>query len=99
MKLKSFQLEASSGDGYLRALASGGGEIELLQAAFEALQPEDPVVLDVGANIGFTALTMSRLRPSARILAFEPSPSTFEFLKRNVNNNACENIEPIQLAL
>lgn len=95
----SFQLEASRGDGYLRALASGGGEIELLQAAFEALQPEDAVVLDVGANIGFTALTMSRLRPGARILAFEPSPSTFEFLKRNVYNNACENIEPIQLAL
>jgi len=38
-------------------------------------------VLDIGANIGLTALAFSRM--ADRVHAFEPSPTTFAFLRQN----------------
>jgi len=45
------------------------------------LTPES-VVIDVGANIGCTSIFFGAC--ARRVIAFEPSPSTFEFLSRNV---------------
>src|SRR5436190_12836902 len=42
------------------------------------------VVADVGANFGAFTVTMARLAPDARVLAFEPAPSTFRLLRDNV---------------
>src|SRR5215475_2936800 len=39
-------------------------------------------VLDVGANIGFTAAVLARaIDPGYRVYAFEPEPSNFEMLQ------------------
>lgn len=43
-----------------------------------------PVILDIGANIGLSSLYFKELFPSSTIIAFEPDPSSFEFLKMNV---------------
>jgi FkbM family methyltransferase len=54
-----------------------------------------PVLFDIGANVGQTALTMRGMFPRAIIHAFEPSPSTFAKLEtavstdRNVVLNNC----------
>ena len=93
------ELEAELGDGYLSALAAGGGEVTFLWAAFSASQKNDAVVLDVGANIGFTSVLMNKLKPDAAIYAFEPSPTTFRYLKANVENNGLRRITPFQLGL
>ena len=55
--------------------------------------------IDVGANIGGWSLLMAGV--GARVLAFEPVPSTFNKLVRNININPdlTENIEVHQLAL
>ena len=53
--------------------------------------------LDVGANIGMTTLLMSRL--FKEVYSFEPVPSTFSLLKRNVERNRLENIALFNVAL
>lgn len=46
------------------------------------------VVFDVGANIGFYTLLLSRLTGlSGRVHAFEPDPVSFELLRRRVRPN------------
>ena len=42
------------------------------------------VVFDVGANIGLFTLFVNRMRPAARIYAFEPLSPNFELLRANV---------------
>jgi FkbM family methyltransferase len=50
----------------------------------ERLKP-GMVVLDIGAHFGFFSLLASTLvGPGGRVFSFEPTPSTFETLKRNV---------------
>ena len=44
-------------------------------------------VLDIGANVGITALYFSRIFPNAQIYAFEPAPDNFAVLSRNIANS------------
>ena len=51
------------------------------------------VVVDVGANVGFHTLLLSRLvGPTGRVLAFEPMPHALQRLKANLAMNACDNV-------
>ena len=62
------------------------------------LQPEDvKTVLDIGANVGVTALYFSRIFPRADIYAFEPAPDNFAVLQKNVAN--CGRIRAFNFAL
>jgi FkbM family methyltransferase len=54
-------------------------------------------IVDVGANIGMSALFFANRFPEARILALEPEPSNFALLARNVSQ--CSRILPIHAAL
>jgi FkbM family methyltransferase len=42
-----------------------------------------PLILDVGANVGQTAVGLRDCFPQAQLHCFEPVPSSFEVLKRN----------------
>jgi FkbM family methyltransferase len=44
-------------------------------------------VLDIGANVGVTALYFSLIFPNAQIYAFEPAPDNFAVLERNIANS------------
>jgi hypothetical protein len=46
--------------------------------------PENAVVFDVGANLGFFSLFVHQRAKNPRIYAFEPFPPTFEALRANV---------------
>jgi len=59
----------------------------------------DSRVLDVGANIGMTALALSQICPDGQIVAIEPVPRTFEHLRRNVAEANAGNIEVFNFAL
>lgn len=50
------------------------------------------LVLDVGANIGNSALRLAVLSPAARIHAFEPDPDTFQSALTNLRLNHPERI-------
>lgn len=48
---------------------------------------EDPYILDCGSNIGMSVLYFKMMYPKARILAFEPDPSIFPYLEKNMALN------------
>tara|TARA_Y100000389_G_scaffold143669_1_gene141972 strand:+ start:13237 stop:14154 length:918 start_codon:yes stop_codon:yes gene_type:complete len=49
--------------------------------------------IDGGANIGFFSLIASKIvGPNGTVIAFEPTPSTFSYLKKNININNINNI-------
>lgn len=52
--------------------------------AFDWPEDEDGVILDLGANIGLSALFFARAYPRARIEAYEADPAIFELLRWNV---------------
>ena len=65
---------------------------------FDRYEPEEAAVmdmlvagaaniLDVGANIGFYTARFAKRMPRARVYAFEPMPTSFAYLQRNVAAN------------
>ncbi len=68
-----------------------------MAAVFKALIHPDMVVADVGANIGMTALLFSQL--ARKTFAFEPSPSTFAFLRSNLDSNKAVNVDAHNLGM
>jgi len=56
--------------------------------------PASGRILDCGSNVGFSVLYFSALYPKHRIIGFEPNPEAFEFLQRN-----CEELAPDQVEL
>ena len=46
--------------------------------------PDEPYVIDVGANIGLFTLFVKERRPAAEVLAFEPLPSLVSALRANI---------------
>jgi FkbM family methyltransferase len=58
-------------------------------------QPE--VIIDAGANIGFTSLYFSHRYPEATIFSLEPEPENFLLLQKNAGHNP--NIKALQSAL
>jgi FkbM family methyltransferase len=59
--------------------------------------PRDATVIDVGANIGLSAITLARL--AKRVIAFEPSPPNVEYLRRNLMLNGIDNVEVVAAAV
>ena len=50
-------------------------------------------VLDIGANIGWHSLNLAVSKRNTQIYAFEPIPSTFRCLLRNIELNSIENVQ------
>lgn len=50
-------------------------------------------IFDIGANIGWYSLNIAKTIKNGKVLAFEPIPKTFTYLKRNVELNHINNIE------
>lgn len=59
----------------------------------------DGPIIDVGANLGLFSLVVRTRFPERRIFAFEPAPSTFSALQKNVSLNGAANIKCIPLAV
>lgn len=78
----------TSDDNYLKNLGNRF-EPQMVQL-FKAVAKESEAILDIGANIGCTALLFADL--SKQVYAFEPSQTTFSLLKQNVLNSGLKNI-------
>ncbi len=80
-------------------------EIELMNLAIgflvkEGLLESKGIVCDVGANLGMISIALLKKYGFAKAIAFEPSPKSFRFLSRNVEQNGfAERICCFQIAL
>ena len=71
-------------------------EIELLKQIIK----NGDTVLDLGANIGVYTLIFAKLvGKSGHVFAFEPDPTNFEILSKNVKENKHENVTLVQKAV
>ena len=50
-------------------------------------------VLDVGAHFGFFSVFAAQQSPGVKVASYEPSPSTFQILRKNLENN----LDPLNL--
>ena len=87
--------EIDSDDGYLNNI---GIDFEpYMVNLFKALIKPTDRVADIGSNIGLTAILFSSL--AQEVYAFEPSPSTFYFLNKNIRQNRCTNVKTVNLGM
>jgi FkbM family methyltransferase len=99
---KEIQVDIS---GKLYTLTSDDNYLRHIQNCFEpemvkllrTVARDSEVILDVGANIGCTALLFGEL--SKKVYAFEPSQLTFKFLEKNILNSNLKNIFPQNMGL
>lgn len=61
---------------------------------------EGDCFIDVGANIGwFTIMAAKAVGPTGKVIAFEPDPTNFAYLKHNIEANELDNVVAVQKAL
>ncbi|WP_176132746.1 FkbM family methyltransferase [Salegentibacter holothuriorum] len=58
-----------------------------------------PYIIDGGANIGLSTIYFKKLFPNSKIIGFEPDPSIFEILKKNIRKFNFQNIELVNKGL
>jgi FkbM family methyltransferase len=66
--------------------------------SFTAETPS-PLILDCGANVGLASLYFKKIYPNSRIIAFEPDPKIFGYLKKNVESSGFKGIDLIEKAV
>ncbi len=67
---------------------------------FKKLLRSGMVVLDIGANVGYyTLLAAEAVGASGRVYAFEPEPSRFRLLEKNIQANGLKNVSPVSKAI
>jgi FkbM family methyltransferase len=94
---KPVRLWGSPDDASFREIQTAGWDPVLLCA--KALLESDACVLDVGSNVGLTAIAFDQLVPDGRIFAFEPSPRNYELLQKNLKENSCSRVEAVNMAV
>jgi FkbM family methyltransferase len=86
------------GGSYIRYL-TGDVEPEVQEALARYVKPGD-VVYDLGANIGYFTIMLSRLVGDAgKVYAFEPMPDNVETLRHNLALNKIANVEVFERAV
>lgn len=88
---------APDGDLYLEGMSSDGPS-DLLPVLTAACRSGD-TVLDIGANIGITAVMSGALVGPGRVVAVEPVPETFAHLDANVATSGLDNITCVNAAI
>lgn len=64
---------------------------------FRALVRPNDIALDIGANIGCTGLLLSTL--AKNVICFEPSPTTFALLQKNIRAAGAANVNLVNVGL
>ena len=75
-------------------IKKGGGPVYQEPVRTKSLQfvKQRDVALDIGANIGYTALHMAKFcGPSGTVFAVEPSPKNVHILRKNIELNGLDN--------
>lgn len=81
----------------LEALNFGSYENTEHQMMFSLLEPKH-VIFDIGANIGWFTCHYACCLKMSRVFGFEPIPSTFYFLQKNIARNVPDNTQVFNFA-
>jgi len=72
------------------ALIFGSPEVHLQEVLKKHIKADD-VVFDIGANIGYVSIAMSKLvGRKGKVYSFEAIPDTAQKCMRNLNLNSCK---------
>jgi FkbM family methyltransferase len=83
-----------------RSLSVYGVHEPLETEIVKRLIKQGDIVLDIGANIGYYTLLFAKLvGPQGKVFAFEPAPSNYALLERNVEINGYKNVVLVQKAV
>jgi FkbM family methyltransferase len=74
-------------------------EIFLKEVYRTDLGSSEPFIIDCGSNVGISVLYFKSKYPDSEIWAFEPSPDSFELLKKNVEENRISNVKLFNCAV
>lgn len=81
----------------IRKVSRGAYEKEFCH--FISLLPDNGLVLDIGANIGITAVSIAVKRPNVEVHAYEPITENFNALIRVIMLYKLKNVAPYNVAL
>jgi len=65
----------------------------------EFIPKRDWIILDIGANLGWTALFYAKIARKGLVIAIEPNPYALSILKANCSLNRVNNLKIIEVAL
>ncbi len=94
-KIGGKKYEIESDDDYLEHI-KGEFEPEMVVLFKSLIRPND-TVLDIGANIGCTSILFGNL--AEKVYCFEPSPTTFDYLEKNVKKAQLDHVTPVNVGL
>lgn len=57
------------------------------------------ITLDIGAHIGYYTLLLANIVENGKVIAFEPDPRNFSFLKKNCEANGYSNVSLVNKAV
>lgn len=87
-------------DGIAQQLLFEGDYEPLMTSVFKKIVKPNDVVIDIGANIGYySMLAASLVGVNGVVWSFEPEPTNYEYLKKNVELNNYLNIFSQQKAV
>lgn len=92
----SVDVKTQIGEAYSENAAFHASQLDRFTEIVREL-PANPIIFDVGSNMGLTAIAAAIARPDARIFAFEPSPATVWLLRYNTRRFT--NVEVIHAAV
>jgi FkbM family methyltransferase len=79
-----------------RAIADGKGWDVTLPSIVDELMSEDPVVIEVGSNIGASLVQIKRARPRAVVYCCEPSSRFAPILRRNIQSYGWHDVTVVE---
>lgn len=77
------------------------GDLKVFAVYVDAINrfcPANPVIIDVGANIGLATIAFSQV-PGARVESFEPVRRSFGYLEANIRENGLTNVRAHNIGL
>lgn len=81
-------------------LSVGTGFEKFETQVMEKIIKKGDIVIDCGANIGYYSLLFSKLvGESGKVFAFEPEPTNFFLLQKNLKENNITNVKALNLAV
>jgi len=82
-----------------RSFVYGAWESEVTRVLTSTVK-QGMTVIDIGAHIGYYTLLFAKsVGPSGRVFSFEPHPSNFDLLSKNVQLNKLMQVQPLNQAV